>query len=199
MNFPVLCSLPFSHSTILAAATAWPAPGRCLCIGSYELAVSLWAEHCLLLYSHRPMPGTYSRCSVNVCWNVLTLTPTSITIRACAGCREHLSRPTSSILDHFSSSPILLPAHKPSALSCLFPYYLLIEEKSEHIKDLAFFSSLSCFHLHLWPDAEWDRPAGKNLLSPGRWGTVFRTTLPSLYTPSSQHFLTKQYMPIGGD
>ena len=67
MNFPVLCSLPFSQSTILAAATAWPAPGRCLCIGSYELAVSLWAEHCLLLYSHRPMPGTYSRCSVNVC------------------------------------------------------------------------------------------------------------------------------------
>lgn len=67
MNFPVLCPLPFSHSTTLAVATVWPAPGRCLCVGSHELAVGLWAEHCLLLYSHWPMPGTHSRCSVNVC------------------------------------------------------------------------------------------------------------------------------------
>lgn len=67
MNFSALCSLPFSHSTTVAAPTAWPAPGRRLCVGSHELAVSLRAEHCLLLHPHGPMPGTYCRCSANVC------------------------------------------------------------------------------------------------------------------------------------
>lgn len=67
MNFSALCSLPFSHSTTVAAPTARPAPGRRLCVSSHELVVSLWAEHCLLLYPRRPMPGTCWRCSVNVC------------------------------------------------------------------------------------------------------------------------------------
>ena len=48
---------------------------------------------------------------------MLTLTPAPITIRVRAGCREHLSRPTSSILDYLLVLPLFF--------SVFFSFFLL--------------------------------------------------------------------------